>query len=309
MGGGLVAGEQHQHAGRDQFVFAQRALLVARGDHPADEVLAGRSPTSRDHLAKKTRQLGCAVAGSVVAVGVGARRSDEGAQVVRPGFQIGIGLVRDAQQVEDHIGRQRHGHLLRPVHRLVSRQRVEQLVDDSADRIGQRLYRARRESRADQATQPRVFGRVTEHHPQRQVAHHLSQDLAPLTLELRIERPQPIGRHDVGHRDLTHVVIAREHPAAKRLAPVHRVVVLQLAVDGERVAPHLGSGWVVGHGHGAQATSAGQNWVSGFIVTSTTAGAGNSAIKDRCAGTERPKAGRSRPPPVGIKQSGKATFA
>ena len=26
-------------------------------------------------------------------------------------------------------------------------------------------------------------------------------------------------------------------------------------------------------------------------------------------GTERPKAGRSRPSPVGIKQSGKATFA
>ena len=31
--------------------------------------------------------------------------------------------------------------------------------------------------------------------------------------------------------------------------------------------------------------------------------------KAEALATERPKAGRSRPPPVGIKQSGKATFA
>jgi hypothetical protein len=160
----------------------------------------------------------------------------------------------DARHVEDHPGRYQRRHLGREVHLLAAGHAVEHLVDDAADRRAHRLHAPEVDHAVEQPAQPRVLGRVAEHQPQRQVAHHLGEQVAPFVLQRRVERREAVGGEVGRGGDRADVVVARDDPGAQRRAPVGRVLVLEPGVQRERVAPDRVAGRVVDRcaGRGAQ---------------------------------------------------------
>jgi hypothetical protein len=80
--------------------------------------------------------------------------------------------------------------------------------------------------------------RIVEHRPERQIIAKLGQ-LAPLRLfQAGKERPDAIGReHGIAERVL-HVLVARQHPAADAVAPMHGITLHQRMQRREGIADH-----------------------------------------------------------------------
>ncbi|MCX7362916.1 MAG: hypothetical protein NTV97_13820 [Alphaproteobacteria bacterium] len=104
------------------------------------------------------------------------------------------------KQVHDHRGRQRIGEVGDIVDGLAAQHlgfhAVDQVADDILDVGPQVLDAGGREGLVEQAPQPRVVGRVAEHHPVVEVAHQ-GVDRAALILLIGLEE----GRESIG-RDL-----------------------------------------------------------------------------------------------------------
>ena len=287
-GGGLVAAEQDQHAGADQLVLGQPPFVVGGRDHPADHVVARLGAALGDRLAEERRHRMRAALHAFVARRLPARGADEGPHVVGPHLDLVEALARDAEHVEDHPGGHEGGDLRGEVDLVAPRHALEHLVDHAADRRAHRGHELRVDDPVEQAAQPRVLGRVAKHQPHRQIAHHLGEHRAALVLERGIEGREAVGRQVGGHRDVAHVVVARDHPGLERRAPVHRILVAQAREDRERVA----SDRLVGGVEDERRGNAQCRPPTGAAVRAPPAGAGasgsRSAMVIRCSSRRWP---------------------
>ena len=228
-----MAGDEEQHAGRDQLVLAQLVARFLGGQELAQQIGARMAPTLGQQAAEvfAERMARGAAALDDLAVGVQAERIEAARDVGRPlAHRVGV-LGGRAEQLADHRHRQRVGEVGDDVHRRAVLHQVEPSLDDRADARLQAVDDAAREGLADERAQARVGGRVAKDHRTRHALGIVAVDpgeggAEPFAAEARVAH----------HRH--HLVIARHDPVALGAA-VDRVFGAQAAIERVGVGPEL----------------------------------------------------------------------
>ena len=242
----FMAGDQEQHAGREQLVLAELVPRLLGGDEAGEQVGARRGASLGDEGAEILGQGSSRPCPTLRHVRF--RRQEEGVQAPRdvqtPLLETLPIRRRDAEHLADHDDRKGIGEVLDEVHPARALHGVEETVDDLLDPGTQHLYDARGERLVDEAAQARVVGRVAHEHRQthRRRGSTVAGGYEGLDAFLAQAR---IAQH--AH----HVFVAGEDPEPERAA-MHRIVGAQAMVGGIRIRHELGIHRVELHlGHGA----------------------------------------------------------
>ena len=150
---------------------------------------------------------------------IGRRGADE---IIRPTQQLVVRLGREPEHVGDEQQRQRRGDVPHEVARTFRRDAIDDVGADTPDGGLVVAHSPRRETPADEAAAPRVFGRVhRDHH--RQVA--------------AVRARGAVTREGCGVLlDREDVVVARQRPHLVLRVPVRRRVLAHPRPVGQRLA-------------------------------------------------------------------------
>ncbi len=145
-----MPGDQQQHRGADDLLRAH----LAAGEHPADQVVLGLTPTLGDQLAEVVPQL--------LAEGPGLLRLGVEVDHLRgPGLEELVIGVRHAEQLADHQRGHRQRERRDQVRGVARGQHVlDQPVHDLLDARAHLLQAGHGELRDQQLAEPAVLGRV-----------------------------------------------------------------------------------------------------------------------------------------------------
>ncbi len=127
----LVAGEEHQDARRDEFVFAELIVAVAQVRELRDRVVARRGAPIGDELAKEFRHLLRRGLGGVVLLRAGARTADEQGNLIGQTLHIGERVARNAEHRHDDEAGQRAGEVDHEIDLLAAVELREQPLRDA----------------------------------------------------------------------------------------------------------------------------------------------------------------------------------
>ena len=223
VAGGLVPGEEQEHAGGDDLLLVEHVAAFLGRDEVADQILPGALPALGDHAAQELGELPQAALGALVAVRAVHRAEDEGEDVFGPAREIAPALAGNPEQVADDAHRQRACEAFDEVELALGSEVGDQLLDEGRDPAAHPLHRAGAEGVVHQLAQPRVARRIGEHDP---AGQHVVR--RPLALR-RAPRPAPleVGTHPVGGQAEVaeggaHVVVAEHQPRPEPLVPVER---------------------------------------------------------------------------------------
>ena len=223
IAGGLVAGEQQQHAGGDDLLLLQHVAALLGRDQIADQIVARPRPAVGDHAAQELGELPQAALGAFMTVRAVHRVEDEGEDVFRPAGEVAAVLVRDAEEIADDAHRQRTREALDEVELALRCELLRQLVDEGRDPAAHALHRAGAEGVVHQLAHPRVPRRIDEHDPagQHLEGRPLAFRHAVRAAALEVRTHSIGGQARVAER-VAHVVVAEHEPGAEALVAVQR---------------------------------------------------------------------------------------
>ena len=126
MRGGLVPGEEQEHAGRNELVLRQALAAFVEGHELGQEIALRRCASRAHELAEDIRHLAGRRGGSLVLLWHIARATDEERHLVGQPLKAPELVSRDAEHVHDHQRGQRPGELGDEVELSTLANRVEQ---------------------------------------------------------------------------------------------------------------------------------------------------------------------------------------
>ncbi len=242
----LAAAEEQQEQAEHRLIVEHVAVAGAGGHERRDHVVAGVGAAGCD---ERQEQL----ADALVALRRRARELDlrVADHLLLPVEEHVPAVLRDADDVGDHRGRQRSGERVEDLDPAAVGEPVDQRASDVADRIGATLDGVRREPAADDAPVARVERRVDVLQLVLEIGHVRVEQLVDASRTLGVRRSGPPGDVTQGGRnrasvgalravggqdrrevlrasgDVDDVVVARHHHDVEPRLAEHRTGVAQ----------------------------------------------------------------------------------
>ena len=232
--GRLVAGHVEQYDERQEFLDAQPVARLLRHEERRQHVVAEVGPSGLDDLGEVGDELGDRRVAGVERL-EGGGRFERGGEGLAPVADLVGAVLREVEQVGDHLERHREGQFVDELHLAPLGRPVEHGIDLGLHAAAQRVDRRRGERLADEPPQARVVGRI-------EVEDRLGTVGAPgaSPFEDRIVTRRGVGidvaAEVVAAQRARHVVVPGDDRQADR-RHVGRRLGAQPVVEGVRVRP------------------------------------------------------------------------
>ena len=157
--GRLVAGHVEQHDERQELLDAQPVARLLGHEERRQHVVAEVGPSGLDHLGEVGDELGDRRVAGVERL-EGGGRFERGGEGLAPVADLVGAVLRQVEQVGDHLERHREGQFVDELHLAPLGRPVEHGIDLGLDAAAQRVDRRRGERLADEPPQAGVVGRI-----------------------------------------------------------------------------------------------------------------------------------------------------